>query len=401
LITVRDYVKANLKRVEPIVEEYDVNNNNVHVQVVDLMRTHEGSQTGLSFFVSVLSGFTGLALTPRTIIVGEMTISGEIIPIQNVSEIILMAKESGAEKLLLPEISRSLLSVVPEDILLDIDVVFYTDPINAWDLSKDEITEVEQATVSSLADTEFELEEISTKENISGNLEEETQKTDEIQKLESDVVIQDDLTEQTKSNSNEVNEKLKTIGISDKTSMVVDGNNVAYSNEQKNTPEAKKLVILYQWLKNNYGLDVTIFISSALKHFAEDFDSLEDLMKIGRVQETPASASDDYFIINNAIQNDSLILTNDRFRDWKEKYPNLKEEIEQRRVTYHWDPIKRKFYLGELPSQQDKMINIEKIEIPKIARKPSHVIKPETYCNLCKREFYSRKSLDQHNRIKH
>ena len=332
LITVRDYVKANLKRVEPIVEEHDVNNNNVHVQVVDLMRTHEGSQTGLSFFISVLSAFTGLAITPRTIIVGEMTISGEIIPIQNVAEIVLIAKESGAEKLLLPEISKSLLTVVPEDILLDIDIVFYTDPINAWDLSKDEISEVEQAVEISETITESDIADESSDILVSDNITENSVEADE---NESEIIISDDSIEISEQSKADVHEKLKKIGLTDKTSIVVDGNNVAYFNEPKNSPQAKKLVYLYSWLRNNYGFDVTIFISSALKHVATDWDSLQDLIKIGRVQETPAGASDDFYVIQTAIQNDALILTNDRFNDWKVKYPEFKEEIETRRITYH------------------------------------------------------------------
>ena len=137
LVTVKDYVKANLEYIEPIITEHDVNNTNVHVQVVDLMKTHEGSQTGLSFFVSVMSAFSKIKIIPRTIIVGEITISGGILPIQNIAEIILIAKESGATQLLLPELSKSLVTNVPTDILEDVEIMFYSDPISAWDQVKD------------------------------------------------------------------------------------------------------------------------------------------------------------------------------------------------------------------------------------------------------------------------
>ena len=136
LITVRDYLKANLKMIKPEIQEHDISNNNVHVQVVDLMKSHEGSQTGIGFFISVVSAFTKIKIRLNTIVVGEMTISGALIPINNIAEIILIAKESGAERILLPINSKPLLPQVPADILEDIEVIFYENPIEAWDYSK-------------------------------------------------------------------------------------------------------------------------------------------------------------------------------------------------------------------------------------------------------------------------
>ncbi|MHA1228666.1 MAG: protease Lon-related BREX system protein BrxL [Candidatus Hodarchaeales archaeon] len=310
LITVRDFVKANLKLVKPEIEEYDINNYNVHVQVVDLMKTHEGSQTGMGFFISVLSAFTRIPLLPKTIIVGEMTISGSILPIQNLAEIILIAKESKAKRLLLPKISKSLLSVVPSDILEDIEILFYSDPIEAWNLSKGDVKEVEP------------------------------EKSDDTEELPQEVELSE--------NKIELHGQNRILQEPEKKNIVVDGNNVAYYGERDRTAVAKKLVILYQWLKNVYGFDIKIFVSSALKYFAEDFDVLNELIQRDIVQETPAGSSDDYFIINYAIQTDSLILSNDRFKDWKEKYPGLADEIEKRRVTYLWDHRQKRFFLGEL-----------------------------------------------------
>jgi len=137
LITVRDYVKANLKHIEPEIQEHDVMNNDVHVQIVDLMQTHQGSQTGLGFFITVLSAFTKKKLRPQTIIVGEMTISGALIPIQNLAEIILIGKESGAKLILLPDNSEKLLSQVPNDILEGVEIIFFNNPIDAWEKARD------------------------------------------------------------------------------------------------------------------------------------------------------------------------------------------------------------------------------------------------------------------------
>ncbi len=136
LITVRDYIKANLKHIKPEIEEHDIHSYDVHVQVVDLMQAHQGSQTGLGFFTSSVSALTKIPLKPKTIIVGEMTISGALIRSQNLAEIILIGKESGAKLILLPDLSESLKKDVPIDILEGIEIKFYHSPIEAWELSK-------------------------------------------------------------------------------------------------------------------------------------------------------------------------------------------------------------------------------------------------------------------------
>ncbi|MHA1756577.1 MAG: protease Lon-related BREX system protein BrxL [Promethearchaeota archaeon] len=136
LVTVRDYLKANLKKIHPEIEEHQIKNNDVHVQIVDLMQAHQGSQTGLGFFITVVSKFLNIPIKEKTIIVGEMTISGALIPIQNLAELILIGKECGAKTLLIPDISKPLLSLVPADILENINIEFYSDPIEAWDKSK-------------------------------------------------------------------------------------------------------------------------------------------------------------------------------------------------------------------------------------------------------------------------
>jgi len=136
LITVRDFLKANLNKISPKIEEHDIQNFDVHVQIVDLMKAHQGSQTGLGFFITVISAFTKIALKPKLVIVGEMTISGALIPIQNLAEIILIGKENGAKIILLPKNSEPLLNQVPSDILEDIEINIYKDPIEAWDYAK-------------------------------------------------------------------------------------------------------------------------------------------------------------------------------------------------------------------------------------------------------------------------
>jgi hypothetical protein len=132
--------------------------------------------------------------------------------------------------------------------------------------------------------------------------------------------------------------------------IVVDGNNVARTDEEDKGASSEKLIRLYKELRDPYKFkEIIIVISAAFKHNSKDFNKLSRFIKRKIIRETPAGASDDYFIIQQAIQMNALILTNDLFRDWKKKYPELKDEIEKRRVTFFIDSREESFILGEYP----------------------------------------------------
>ncbi|MFX0170300.1 MAG: hypothetical protein ACFE9L_00110 [Candidatus Hodarchaeota archaeon] len=137
--------------------------------------------------------------------------------------------------------------------------------------------------------------------------------------------------------------------------IVVDGNNVVKTEKKGDKYSVKKLIELYNELQKKYKFKrIIIFISAALKYDVSDFDDLKPLIKKKIVRETPAGVSDDYFIIQFAIKDNTLILTNNLFRDWKEKYPEMKNEIQKRRVTFMIDPNTQECILGEYFYNEDE-----------------------------------------------
>jgi len=137
--------------------------------------------------------------------------------------------------------------------------------------------------------------------------------------------------------------------------IVVDGNNVVKSVKTGKKYSVKPLIQLYKELQQKYQFTkVVIFISAALKYDVDDFDHLKFLIQQKIIRETPAGESDDYFIIQFAIKDNALILTNDLFRDWKDKYPEMKDEIQKRRVTFMLDPKTQGIILGQYVYNEDE-----------------------------------------------
>jgi hypothetical protein len=132
--------------------------------------------------------------------------------------------------------------------------------------------------------------------------------------------------------------------------IVVDGSNVAREGLNNQHGSAEQLLNTYNTLKNDFGFeDIVIIIGAGLRHHTSDFSKLEPFIKQNIIRAAPAGTSDDFYIIQYAMDNDMLILTNDMYRDFKGKDPEWKEQIEMRRVTFMVNPDDKTISLGQFP----------------------------------------------------
>ena len=66
----------------------------------------------------------------------------------------------------------------------------------------------------------------------------------------------------------------------------------------------------------------------------EDERLFYEMLKEENVVEAPADVDDDWFILKFAIEQNSLIISNDLFRDYQEKYPQYGGIINKITVKY-------------------------------------------------------------------
>ncbi len=128
VITAYDYMRANKSRlgIERDIESYDF-----HVQIVDLMQTKEGSQGGAAFFVALYSLLREKPMLAGLVVLGEMTIQGNILPVRSMIEPLQVIVDNGAKKVLVPVSNKRQLLEVPADLLERVDPIFYSDPLGA------------------------------------------------------------------------------------------------------------------------------------------------------------------------------------------------------------------------------------------------------------------------------
>jgi hypothetical protein len=139
--------------------------------------------------------------------------------------------------------------------------------------------------------------------------------------------------------------------------IVVDGSNAAWEGRSGDKPSGEQLIACYRDLKGTYSFEkVYIIVGPGLRHKMglEEYDRMVDWferesertgMKI--LHEGPGGAYDDRFTISFAINDDLLILTNDRYRDIVDHSEDLKYETKIRSVRYTF--INGSLRIGQWP----------------------------------------------------
>lgn len=107
-------------------DDYDL-----HIQLVNLMQSKEGSETGVAFFVSMVSALLGKPVMESLVILGEMSIRGGLIKVSSLTERLQLAMDNGAKRVLLPSENKRDFADIPSDVLDKLQIVFYSDPTNA------------------------------------------------------------------------------------------------------------------------------------------------------------------------------------------------------------------------------------------------------------------------------
>ena len=109
----------------------DLDVSDLHVEVIDLLANRVEAEVGVAFFVACYSALRKAPVTPALLLLGDMSVQGNIKPLRSLTEPLQVAKDNGAKRALIPiENKRNFLDV-SADIMEHVDPVFYGDPKTA------------------------------------------------------------------------------------------------------------------------------------------------------------------------------------------------------------------------------------------------------------------------------
>lgn len=123
-----DYFKANVGRVSASVKSGD---HDYHVHVVELHNTGPTTSMTLASFVALCSGALGKSIQPQMVVLGSMSLGGNIVPVDNLAESLQVAFDAGAKRLLLPMASVKDIPTIPGELFAKFQTAFYADATDA------------------------------------------------------------------------------------------------------------------------------------------------------------------------------------------------------------------------------------------------------------------------------
>lgn len=126
--TAYDFLKANMHEFSPdeSLEEYDIN-----VQVLNPGNADEGEGTSVGFLVGIISGILDRPVRSQLVVLGETSLMGELVKVSSLVDKLQLASDAGATQVLLPTQNKTDLGKVPNELLDEIELIFYSDPVNA------------------------------------------------------------------------------------------------------------------------------------------------------------------------------------------------------------------------------------------------------------------------------
>ena len=123
-----DYFKANAHRVSASIKAAE---HDYHLHVVELHNTGATNAMTLVSFIALCSGVFGKPIQPQMVILGSMSLGGNIVPVENLAESLQVAFDAGAKRILLPMASVKDIPTIPGELFAKFQTGFYSDPVDA------------------------------------------------------------------------------------------------------------------------------------------------------------------------------------------------------------------------------------------------------------------------------
>ncbi len=123
-----DFFRANASQIQASL---DVSNHNFHLHVIEAHNTGPCPTLTMSAFVALCSAMVGKAIESQMVVLGTMSLGGNIVPVENLAESLQVAADAGAKRLLLPMASVGDIPTIPGELFAKFQTSFYADPTNA------------------------------------------------------------------------------------------------------------------------------------------------------------------------------------------------------------------------------------------------------------------------------
>jgi ATP-dependent Lon protease len=101
-----------------------------HLHIVEIHNTGPARLMTLCSLIAFCSGLMGKPVMGQLVVVGDMSLGGNIVPGSNIAETLQVAFDSGAKRILLPMSNVNDIPSVPGELFVKFQTSFYSDPVD-------------------------------------------------------------------------------------------------------------------------------------------------------------------------------------------------------------------------------------------------------------------------------
>jgi hypothetical protein len=107
--------------------------------------------------------------------------------------------------------------------------------------------------------------------------------------------------------------------------VIVDGSNVAHSSEGEKALLGNIKVVRDKLVEEGY--EPVIVADAALRHQIDEEAAFEQMVEAGEIRQAPAGTDADFFILSFARELEATIVSNDRFKDRLQAFPEVRDRV--------------------------------------------------------------------------
>lgn len=106
---------------------------------------------------------------------------------------------------------------------------------------------------------------------------------------------------------------------------IVDGSNVAHSSEGDRALLQNIRLVCEKLVEEGY--EPIVVADAALRHQIDDQPAFEQMVDDGKIRQAPAGTDADYFILCFAREFAASVVSNDRFKDRQQAFPEARDNV--------------------------------------------------------------------------
>jgi ATP-dependent Lon protease len=118
------YVKGHVFQFDPDVPEDWFRTNDIHVHVPAGATPKDGPSAGITIATALTSLVTGKSVRWDTAMTGEITLTGQVLPIGGLKEKSLAAQRAGITRIIAPKLNEADIEDFPESLLKEVEFTF-------------------------------------------------------------------------------------------------------------------------------------------------------------------------------------------------------------------------------------------------------------------------------------